>query len=514
MKYSFFAVLFLSLSLHAEQRLMQIDTMTAFQSTDCFTMISNLGDVNGDGYPDFAVGNPCDYCVYIFLGGDSFDLYPSITIRINTIGNATFGKTVCGDDWNGDGYSDIAIGQPHWWEGGQYGIINAGKVWIYWGGPTLDTIPDLELVVGDNEQNYGWNFLFGSALGQGGDVNGDGYNDLIVGAPYDDYDAHGRAYIYFGGSEMDSIWDYRFEGSGFGEDFGYAIDIIGDVNQDSYDDFLIGNPQLDGQLAGKAFLFFGGTSISFQNSIQFNSNYGQEYEGFGRYLVGLGDINGDGHIDFGICGEGYANIYFGDSLGQNYSVEEIPAERNIGGISSLSDLNEDGYNDFSLTDYETKIYFGGNSLENFQTDSTLDYWGKPEPLGDINGDGKPEIAAICRRNERYQLAIYSFGEFSGIDSESEQIPSALLLKPTYPNPFNPSTQIVFEVPQTETVSITIYNLRGQLVTRLVNRDYPPGTYSVQWDGRDDTEKSVAAGTYFYKMEAGDFSQTRKMVYLK
>ena len=94
-------------------------------------------------------------------------------------------------------------------------------------------------------------------------------------------------------------------------------------------------------------------------------------------------------------------------------------------------------------------------------------------------------------------------------------PTAFNLLPNYPNPFNPSTQIEFTVPQIEAVSITVYNLNGQQVTQLVhNREYQPGTYSVPWNGRDATGKSVAAGTYFYKMEAGDFSQTRKMVFLK
>ncbi|HNT52497.1 MAG TPA: FlgD immunoglobulin-like domain containing protein, partial [Candidatus Syntrophosphaera sp.] len=84
----------------------------------------------------------------------------------------------------------------------------------------------------------------------------------------------------------------------------------------------------------------------------------------------------------------------------------------------------------------------------------------------------------------------------------------------YPNPFNPSTTISFSVKEALPVSIGIYNLKGQLVRTLVNEDKAAGSHSVSWDGRDDNGSPVSSGVYFYKMHAGKYSSTKKMILMK
>ncbi len=93
-------------------------------------------------------------------------------------------------------------------------------------------------------------------------------------------------------------------------------------------------------------------------------------------------------------------------------------------------------------------------------------------------------------------------------------PEKYSLKQNYPNPFNPTTMITYTIPKLSRVTIKVYNMLGQEIATLVNTHKAPGTYKVSWDGKDYTGKVVAGGVYFYHIEAGDFSKTMKMLFLK
>jgi Domain of unknown function (DUF362)/FlgD Ig-like domain len=109
-----------------------------------------------------------------------------------------------------------------------------------------------------------------------------------------------------------------------------------------------------------------------------------------------------------------------------------------------------------------------------------------------------------------RLAVYgSTGEAS--------LPRAFALEQNSPNPFNPSTTIAFSVSssnESQTVRLSIFDLRGKLVHTLVDERREPGSYTAYWDGTEDSGRRVASGVYFYRLQAGDFSRTRKMVLLK
>ncbi len=98
--------------------------------------------------------------------------------------------------------------------------------------------------------------------------------------------------------------------------------------------------------------------------------------------------------------------------------------------------------------------------------------------------------------------------------ENTTLPTEFALANNYPNPFNPSTSIAFDVPTSSEVMITVYNVLGQKVIDLVNSDYAAGTYNVTWNGVDAAGTPVSSGLYMYKMTAGNFSATSKMLYLK
>lgn len=94
-------------------------------------------------------------------------------------------------------------------------------------------------------------------------------------------------------------------------------------------------------------------------------------------------------------------------------------------------------------------------------------------------------------------------------------PDAFALRANVPNPFNPTTTIAYDVPQSGgDVSIAIYDVSGRLVRTLVDEHRSAGRYSAQWNGDDDAGWPVASGVYFYRMQAGPFHETRKMVLLK
>jgi hypothetical protein len=98
--------------------------------------------------------------------------------------------------------------------------------------------------------------------------------------------------------------------------------------------------------------------------------------------------------------------------------------------------------------------------------------------------------------------------------EGPELPNTYSLSQNYPNPFNPSTKIMFDIPTRSHVTLTVYNVLGQKVTTLVDKEMPPGSYVADWNSTSDNGTEVTSGVYFYKLEADDFIQTKKMLLLK
>lgn len=96
----------------------------------------------------------------------------------------------------------------------------------------------------------------------------------------------------------------------------------------------------------------------------------------------------------------------------------------------------------------------------------------------------------------------------------EKPPQAFRLMKNVPNPFNPATTIAFELPEVADVDVAVYNLVGQRLRTLVKEQKAPGRYQVVWDGKDDAERDVSSGVYFYRYRAGDFWATRRMLLVR
>ncbi|MBW7997550.1 MAG: T9SS type A sorting domain-containing protein [Candidatus Glassbacteria bacterium] len=145
----------------------------------------------------------------------------------------------------------------------------------------------------------------------------------------------------------------------------------------------------------------------------------------------------------------------------------------------------------------------------------------------VKGNGAILNIAISATGDKFdgvgEISLLNAGFEEGVAVElSREVlsPKALLPKDfalsNFPNPFNPSTTIAYDIPEGDNVQVQlkVYNIRGQLVRTLVNESKSEGSYQIQWDGSDNYGRKVSSGVYFYRIKAGEFSQTRKMVILK
>lgn len=114
------------------------------------------------------------------------------------------------------------------------------------------------------------------------------------------------------------------------------------------------------------------------------------------------------------------------------------------------------------------------------------------------------------------LFVFSFTDstITGVPPEGGKVPSDFALHQNFPNPFNPETTIVFEIPQASFVEISIYNMLGQKIRTLISESLSEGTYPVKWDGKDNFQRVVPSGIYFYRMTAGNFSEVKRMVFMR
>ena len=210
---------------------------------DEFSFAVAAGDVNDDGtYDDVIIAAPGydagagDGAVFVYYGSASFDTTADLSIFSSV--DERFGFSLAKGDLNDDGYDDLAVGAPYYHDGD-------GAVYIYFGsssGISDHSPPGLIYHAENDGELFGWNVT-------AGDFNGDGYDDLLVGAPSNDEVSTngGRAYIFYGGdgTDMDGDGvDVDIEAETTGEQFGWSV-AAGNVDGSSNDDAIIGAPTHD-----------------------------------------------------------------------------------------------------------------------------------------------------------------------------------------------------------------------------------------------------------------------------
>ncbi|MEO8446520.1 MAG: FG-GAP-like repeat-containing protein [bacterium] len=218
---------------------------------------------------------------------------------------------------------------------------------------------------------------FGASVSDAGDVNGDGYSDIIIGA--DAYSSHtGRAYIFYGGVNLNTVADVTFTGEAVNNQFGFPASTAGDVNGDGYSDIIVGALGYS-STTGRVYIYFGGTLMNNVADVIITGEAANNY--FGVSVSTAGDVNGDGYSDVivgahgNLTNTGKAYIYFGGSSMNNIADLTMTGEavNNYYGISvsDAGDLNGDSFSDvivgatgFSSSTGRAYIYFGGSSMNN------------------------------------------------------------------------------------------------------------------------------------------------------
>ncbi len=137
------------------------------------------------------------------------------------------------------------------------------------------------------------------------------------------------------------------------------------------------------------------------------------------------------------------------------------------------------------------------------------------PTGDMDKDGKDEYAFVnystdfsVWSNDVY-LWVIENNQVVGVDEEPGITPTKFALYQNHPNPFNPTTRIKFSVPERNNVNIKIFNMIGQEIQEIVNQEYEAGNYNVEFNA-----SNLASGVYFYRIQSGNFVESKKMIYLK
>ena len=400
--------------------------------------VADAGDVNGDGYADVIIGAHYNDDAgsmageaYVYHGSSSGltqDAAPNWYVQ-GEDADDYFGISVASaGDVNGDGYDDVIIGAY-----GDNGVsTDVGEAYVYYGstsGLTQDADPDW------SDQGEAAGDKLGRSVAGAGDVNGDGYDDVIVGARYNDDggSSAGEAYVYHGsasGLSTTSAWSDQGEAAN--DFFGYSVASAGDVNGDGYDDVIIGAYGNDGggSMAGEAYVYHG--SASGLSTTSAWSDQGEAASDlFGNSVAGAGDVNGDGYDDviIGAYGNddggsyaGEAYVYHGSSAGLSatpdwYDQGEA-ADDNFGySVAGAGDVNGDGYDDVIVGAYgnddggimagEAYVYHGSSSgltqdaAPNWydQGEAAHDYFGRVASAGDVNGDGYDDVIVGAYGND-------------------------------------------------------------------------------------------------------------------
>ena len=368
--------------------------------------VASAGDVNGDGYPDIVVGaygyfnnSPNRGKAYIYYGGPAMDNTADVTMIGEAVLNYFAFAVSAAGDVNGDGFDDVIVGA--------YGNSTyAGRAYIYFGGSNLPTVLASANVVlnGEAVNNY-----FGYAVDAAGDVNGDGYADVVVGA-YGNTSSTGRAYIYFGGANMNKVADVIMNGEAVSDQFGVSVSGAGDVNNDGYADVIVGAFQ-NSSAAGRAYVYLGGSAMNNGADVVLNGEVANNY--FGVAVSSAGDVNGDGYADVIVGAYSYqstvgrAYIFHGGAAMNNAADVTLTGEglNNWFGtsVSDAGDVNGDGFDDvivgafgYSNSAGRAYLYFGGTEM-NTGADKTLSGEGTNNfgysvaSAGDMNGDGYDDI---------------------------------------------------------------------------------------------------------------------------
>lgn len=331
-----------------------------------------------------------------------------MTVRSSGV-DASWGTTL---DFNGDGFADVAVATIDWW-----GVEDPGRVHVYLGGPDgIDEVPTFSLTEPEN-RGFGW-------VASAGDVDGDGFGDLAVGSTiWSTVDARGHVLVYYGEeggypSRPDVIVPSDALDDGFGR-----VACAGDVDRDGYADLVVGASRTslgDGYEGGRAYVYRGGADgVHAVPSVLERS--GSRY--FGIAVAGAGDVDGDGYDDVIVSSRsqdsqrGTIYLYAGGPAGTetepSVSWSGSEASAGFGESMTLGDLDGDGlreliagaWNEVANGIRHTYVFRGSTlgmtaSPEIVIDDADGDF-APPYAIADVNGDAIDDLVVGAPNDADY-----------------------------------------------------------------------------------------------------------------
>jgi hypothetical protein len=418
--------------------------------------VATAGDVNGDGFSDVVVGAPTsnnndgEALVYHGSAGGLATTSAWTKRGLLNSGENLGASVATAGDVNGDGFADVIVGAPLW-------NLRFGAVYVYQGSQA-----GLASTNSWSWNGYDQNDQRGFSVATAGDVNGDGFSDVIVGAPFADGDGTrvnaGRASVFDGagdGPSAAATWSKGGDQASAG--FGVSVASAGDVNGDGFSDVIVGDNLFDnGQVdEGRAYVFEGSiTGLATTPAWIVESN--QAGAQFGYSVAGVGDVDGDGfadvivgapYFDHGETDEGRAFVYLGSASGLSttaaWTAESDQADANFGiSVASAGDVNGDGYSDAIIGAWaydngqinEGRAYayqgsatgLAANPSWTAESDQVVTQFGiSVASSGDVNGDGYSDVIVGAPRydnGETDEGRVYSYhGSPTGLGASPARI---------------------------------------------------------------------------------------------
>jgi hypothetical protein len=359
---------------------------------------SYAGDVNNDGFDDLLMtANIANVKAFICYGNSVVDNIPDVIIPMwrEEVGIG-FSASAAGDI-NDDGFDDLLLGTSTYWS------LETGQVRIFYGGTEMDSIADISI-----DGTEPWH-VFGFSVAGDADFDGDNYPDFLIGnignaATLDKHDEAGSISIFYGGETISEIADVVYTGVADEEGFGFSAAFAGDVNNDGYPDIIVGAPShWEGpyHYAGRAYLYYGSDTPSTAPDLILNTTfvYNGYHAHFGKKVRSAGDVNGDQYSDIYIEENFKTLIFLGGAPMDSIADYAFNTPQYNYSFSAIGDVNRDGFDDILYSDPAlgtggtANLYLGGsNMMDGIDATFTglvagdnLGY--KNSGAGDLNNDG-------------------------------------------------------------------------------------------------------------------------------